>query len=288
MAKHLDGRSRGWDDLYMPSDPPPSVLADDDAPGIPHLADPPIEEVVCGVVFPAIEALDALEQGVYWSSVADRFPDKQVQPVLLDGGQGMFVQGVVPIRSWLISRGGDLLVQVQQDRFYMNWRRRDGAYPRFRDHGEAQGLCSLALAEFERFKGFLEERFGSSPEPVRIELQKQDLLLRSRHWNDLRDLSTIMPVVSTFADVQTTDRAGFNLRMVEPDSLGTTTLQIATRMDDQHRADAVRLDFHCSVPFTGGDLRSSFHAANDRINRVFTRLFTSEAWSRFGGRDGDA
>ncbi len=272
----------------MPSDSPTSFLTDDEAPGIPHLSDPPIEEVVCGVVFDPIAELDALEQGVYWNSVSDRFPNKQVQPVLLDAGQGMFVQGVPPIRSWLISEDDDFLVQIQQDRFYMNWRKRGGAYPRFRDHGEDRGLCSRTLEEFERFKAFLANRFRISPEVKRIELQKQDLLLRPKHWSSLQDLSKILPVVGTFADVQTTEHAGFNLRMAEPDAPGHTTLQIATRMDPEGKPDAVRLDFHYGEEFTGEDIRGAFRSANTRLNRVFSRIFTSAAWPRFGADDGSA
>lgn len=284
----LDAGSRGWDEPRVPSDPSATVLSDDEAHGIPRLADPPIEEVVCGVVFAPVAALDALEQGVYWDSVSNRFPNKQVQPVLLDGAHGMFVQGVAPIRSWLISKDGDFLIQIQQDRFYMNWRRRAGAYPRFRDHVGDRGLCSRALEEFERFQTFLKSRFGVSTEPHRIELQKQDLLLRGKHWSNLRDLSTIMPVVSTLADVQTSEHAGFNLRMAEPDAVGQTTLQIATKMDADHKPDAVRLDFHRSAPLAGGDIKDSFHSANTRLNLVFSRLFTPAAWPRFGGSNVNA
>ncbi len=248
---------------------------------IPTLRDPPIEEVVCGLAFTPVAALDALEQGVYWGRVSDRFPKKQLQPALIEGFS--LFQGVAPLRSWLISQEEDSLIQIQQDRFYMNWRRRGAAYPRFRDRGEAQGLCTRTLMEFDRFAEFVKERFAVVLEPTRVELQKQDLITRPKHWTDLSDLAEILPVVNTFADIRTSERVGLNLRMVESDELGITTIQIATRMDEEHRADAVRLDFHCSYPLEGTEPRAAFHAANARVNDMFKGLFSDDAWPRFGG-----
>src|SRR5690606_28107631 len=118
---------------------------------------------------------------------------------------------------------------------------------------------------------------------LRVELQKQDFLLRDKHWSDLQDLARLLPVVNTFASIQTTDKLGINLRMVESDEPGTTTLQIATRMDQDRRPTGVRLDFHCSAPLQGRSLREAFEAANERINRMFFGLFAPDQWHRFGG-----
>lgn len=252
------------------------------AGGAPELAEPPIEEVVCGVVFEPLEFLDALEQGVYWNSVVDRFPKKQLQPPILDRDGYLSPSVVLPIRSWLISEAEDLLVQIQHDRFYMNWRRRDAHYPRFRDRNEARGLCTRVLEELEHFRTFIRTRHAVDIEIVRVELQKQDLLLRGKHWSDFRDLAQLLPVVDTFASIQTTDKLGINLRMVESDEPGTTTLQIATRMDQEQRPTGVRLDFQCASPLQGRSLREAFEAANDRVNRMFFGLFAPNQFHRFG------
>lgn len=250
---------------------------------IPHLREPPIEEVVCGVVFKPVPGLDAMVQGVYWDSVLGRFPNKQLQPVLLEGGGSMFVQGVAPLRSWLISKSEDFLIQIQQDRFYMNWRKRSAAYPRFRDRDDQEGLCTQALREFELFSKFIVKRLDTEIEVSRVELQKQDVLRRPKHWQDLADLATIFPVMDTFAGIHTTEHASLNLRMAESDKLGVTTLQIGTRVDAQRRPDAIQIDFHCSAPLADGGLEPAFHAANDRVNRMFLGLFAPAAWPRFGG-----
>jgi uncharacterized protein (TIGR04255 family) len=248
----------------------------------PELIEPPIEEVVCGVVFEPLEVLDALEQGVYWNSVVDRFPNKQIQPALLDTGSAWSLSTVLPTRSWLISDSEDLLIQVQQDRFYMNWRKREAEYPRFRDRDNSKGLCTRALEELDAFRAFVRDRHAVDIEPHRVELQKQDFLLRGKHWSDLRDLARLLPVVDTFASIQTTEQLGINLRMVENDDLGTTTLQIATRIDQAKRPDGVRLDFHCSSPLSSRPLREAFEAANDRVNQMFFGLFAPDQWCRFG------
>lgn len=251
--------------------------------GVPlELAEPPIEEVVCGVVFAPLEFLDALEQGVYWNSVVDRFPKKQLQPPILDRDGFVPPSAVLPMRSWLISEAEDLLIQIQHDRFYMNWRRRDAQYPRFRDRQDAQGLCTRALEELEHFRAFIRTRHAVDIEILRVELQKQDFLLRGKHWSDFRDLAQLLPVVDTFASIQTTDKLGINLRMVESDEPGTTTLQIATRMDQEQRSTGVRLDFQCVSPLQGRSVREALEAANDRVNKMFFGLFAPNQWHRFG------
>jgi uncharacterized protein (TIGR04255 family) len=214
--------------------------------------------------------------------VAGRYPKKQLQPALIEGFG--FFPGVAPLRSWLIAEAEDFLIQIQADRFYMNWRRRDGRYPRFRDHGAAEGLCSRALKEFASFSDFVRDRLGATLVPTRVELQKQDVLERPRHWADWTDLATILPVVNTFAEIRRTERIGFNLRMVEKDELGATTLQIATRMDAEQPV-AVQMDFQCSSPLAQGDanFQAAFHAANERLNSMFAGLLTATAWERFDG-----
>jgi uncharacterized protein (TIGR04255 family) len=262
---------------------PTADAAPGEVGGLPELADPPIEEVVCGVVFAPLEALDALEQGVYWSSVAERFPKKQLQPPIFDDDSTALPAATMPTRSWLIADAEDLLVQIQHDRFYMNWRKRDTEYPRFRDRPEGQGLCTRALGELDALREFIRTRHTIEVEVLRVELQKQDFLLRGKHWSDFRDLARLLPVVDTFASIQTTDKLGINLRMVESDEPGTTTLQIATRMDHDRRPTGVRLDFHCSAPLQGRSLREAFELANHRINRMFFGLVAPDQLHRFGG-----
>lgn len=259
----------------------PAPSADAHESAIPHLSEPPITEVICGFVFEPIAELDALVQGIYWDSVKDRFPNKQIKPAIPDGFS--IYQGAAPIRCWLISESDEELIQVQQNRFYMNWRRRDGRYPRFGDHDGNPGLRTRALKEFHEFAAFIDERFDVRVEPKRFELQKQDLLERGKHWSDLDDLAVLLPVTATFAALRSTQQVMLHINMVEHDHSGVTTLQIASRMDADNTPTGILLDFHHSAAVEELPLEACFQGANERINTMFQRVIAPSQWGRFGG-----
>ena len=119
----------------------------------PLLDKPPIEEVVCGFVF-APQPVDTMDFGVYWETRRDEFPTRQVHPAILEGGT-LLQMGAPPMRSWLISADDSRVLQLQNDRFFINWRKRNGKYPRFRDHGDNKGIRSQATEEFGRFAEWL-------------------------------------------------------------------------------------------------------------------------------------
>src|SRR5690349_21253827 len=88
------------------------------------LKNPPIVEVGCGIIFDPIENLDPVSIGSYWHSRRADFPDRQVMHAVGDATRIVVGPGVGPLRTWLISPTGNLVLQIQSDRFYLNWRRR--------------------------------------------------------------------------------------------------------------------------------------------------------------------
>jgi hypothetical protein len=112
------------------------------------LASPPIEEVVCGLCFPSIPELDPIAVGRFSHDIRDEYRQHAVQPPVTDQAGFTFALGAGPLRSWLISENDEWVIQLQHDRFYLNWRQRGGDYPRFSDEGEkkfarARRVCSL-------------------------------------------------------------------------------------------------------------------------------------------------
>lgn len=98
---------------------------------------PPVNEVVCGVVFEALPWMSTAHLGLLWAQYGEEFP--QTQDRLPIGGPTMSLAVVdgqpvpPPARVWFVSEDDRRLVQVQRDRFHFNWRRRDPSdeYPRF-------------------------------------------------------------------------------------------------------------------------------------------------------------
>lgn len=126
----------------------------DDNTVLPDFLDPPLDEVVIGVQFTTPPNYNSILAGQVWEIYREEFPTVVEQPRLqpqfeMFGGnpqQGFqFEIGGPPlrIRYWFVSKDDSHLIQFQDDRLLLNWRRRGSApYPRFE-------------SIFESFKGYL-------------------------------------------------------------------------------------------------------------------------------------
>ena len=243
-------------------------------PEYPQLASPPIFEVVCGFVF-APQPLDTMDFGVYWETRRDEFPQRQVQPPILEGNTILHV-GTQPQRSWLISEDETHVLQLQYDRFFVNWRRRNGTYPRFSDHDGKEGIRSKAIREFERFAEWVKERTGEPTQLQRLELTKIDVLTKGIQYASIEQLSKLMSVARVFNDIQISAPNLLHLRLVETHNDATTNVQIAIT------AENVKIETRHVFPSLG-NIRVAFDSANDRVNQIFFGLF-KEGIGVFGGQ----
>lgn len=234
---------------------------------------------MCGFVFDPLPGIDVLDLGVYWERVKAGYPKKQLHPALFDGS---FLQlGVPSLRAWFISEDEERLLQVQPDRFYMNWRARDGEYPRFSDTPERGGNClkRFALDEFERFSNFASERAGGARVVLRrVELTKRDRLVRGRHWSDFADLCQLMKVARVFEDIKATDPGQLQLRLVESEDDYDTVVTV--RMERDAVSIEARMAMEYREELSPGDLLDK---ANHRLNEVFFGLLNSVLLQRFQG-----
>jgi uncharacterized protein (TIGR04255 family) len=106
-----------------------------------------VNEVVLAVQFggDVIDEVGILNR--YLPTIQDEFPKLEKQPPLPPmqedlahppgpgGAQVQFFQGPPATRYWFISADGTLLIQVQADRFILNWRQTEtkADYPRYRN-----------------------------------------------------------------------------------------------------------------------------------------------------------
>lgn len=251
---------------------------------------PPIVEVMCGIFFTPLIGLDPMSIGAYWEQRRPDYPNHAIQPAVSEIPGIVLNPGVGPLRAWFISADEDYVLQVQADRFYFNWRRRAGAYPRFRDHDGKPGVLSRALSEFEQFTADCERRLSARPAANTIELAKIDLMIEGLHWGDFSDLGKLMPVIR---DVARFSRGG------------DTTL--AFQMSEQHGNDnrvrvnvsfgqeivpergvarAVRVETTArhNLPSSRGDLHVAFTELNEQVNDLFFGLLDEDEVSRFNRR----
>lgn len=132
----------------------------------PKYSNPPVVETVMGVQFPEIEGFRAAHFGLYWKTIADRYPKASDKP-RLDPAREVFhrypinptprlqfMQRSQPDRVWFTSESESKLVQLQPDRFHFNWRRgsEDKPYPSYDKNSD------VFFSEFESFRQFCESQ----------------------------------------------------------------------------------------------------------------------------------
>jgi hypothetical protein len=238
----------------------------------PRLKDPPIVEVVCGFFFPALPGLDPLFVGKYWAEVKEKagFRRGPLQPAVSDRPGIVLGDGVGPLRSWLVSETDEYVLQIQADRVYFNWRRRQGEYPHFRNDGGKEGVLTKSVRELAELSAFCEKSLGVKPAPVRLELAKIDQLV---------------PLVLPIAKIARSAEPIVNLNVIESRDGHDVLFQMTNAALGPGGQPSVQLETRTSAPCEGGELADSFRAMNDVVNEVFFGMIDDAAsgWARFGG-----
>jgi uncharacterized protein (TIGR04255 family) len=111
--------------------------------GLPSFRFPPVVEVAVGVEFLQLPGLGPVKLVGLYELWGDRFPKIREQPALPPappvraprGFQFQVTLGLA-MRLWMLNESEDELLQVQNDRLLLNWRRRRGVgddrtYPRY-------------------------------------------------------------------------------------------------------------------------------------------------------------
>ena len=160
--------------------PPPPTLPTFDAP--------PLVEVVFGRQFDPLP-LTAAHTGLFWQRLGrDAYPQVQEQPPLppMIERFGEDQVSVVELgdvfalpRLWFTSVTGDALVQVQRDRFLVNWRASTTPYPRY------VTLRPQFEALWSTFEGFSRAEFDIAPVVQQYELTYVNHIPWHPDWQDL-------------------------------------------------------------------------------------------------------
>ncbi|MDQ2832316.1 MAG: TIGR04255 family protein [Acidobacteriota bacterium] len=134
-------------------------------PPLPDFDNPPVTEVALSMQFEEIADFRSIYFGLLWQTLGpDRFPTFEEQPpvqrtverfgtAILPEGAKFELLEMPPVPRYLfVSADGTEVVQIQQDRFTVNWRKRspDNNYPRF------ERLATLFEEQSLKFQDFLD------------------------------------------------------------------------------------------------------------------------------------
>ena len=247
---------------------------------------PPIHEIVCGVLFDPIKDLRAGHFGILWQKFRPDFPEIEDQISIPSfPREDLETLDKLPLpRVWFIHKNENEVVQVQRNQFVHNWRKRqpDDEYPGYQK----------VIENFERylshFQEFLAEENLGNLVAKQYELTYIDRIPKGQGWEDLDDLEKVFPNLSflTTQNTPSADVRGINWHIILglPSDLGELRLSIrnAQQISDNHPLLNIELSALSNRPFK--PMRDWFDAVHDTIIQLFSDLVSNEIQEKFWGR----
>jgi uncharacterized protein (TIGR04255 family) len=248
----------------------------------------PIIEIGISILFDRPQFLTTAHLGRFWERVASSLPvAEDHSPSGLPTEWGTSKEGFPLPRLWLMEAGGAVLIQLQVNRFDLNWRRLSDkdAYPTF-------DVQLVKLVDYwHRFADFLGELLDFPIVLRGAEVSKVSHIREGEGWRDWRDVADLFPA---FALTQVRDRWEFQA--------------VTTVMDMHHEAGRVRAELKLGAIATEpprriitlemrseasnvqattediGNLVERLTVANEIANLAFTSLASEKAQTQLWGR----
>jgi uncharacterized protein (TIGR04255 family) len=196
---------------------------------------PPLKEVVLGQTFVGRPDLFIPHIGVFCGRIRDKYPKAQHAQLILGDGETPVQDsnGNWLPRVWLISEDETWLVQIQQDRLYVNWRQTDqnNDYVRY----------PAVKTEFDYVWGVLDEVVteltGVALHPQRLELAYTNIIPAGDAWKTVPELRNVLRDFHWHADGRSlSEPRGWGTRL--DFDLGNANI-VGADSNLSHRADPI-------------------------------------------------
>jgi uncharacterized protein (TIGR04255 family) len=255
---------------------------------LPVYEKPPVNEVVCGILFERINELLNPYLGMLWAKYRSEYAKCQevapLVPVIENFDQQERELEILPFpRTWFVHTNERRIIQVQRDRFLHNWRKMqpDDEYPRY------ENVIKDFRTYLAKFIEFLEEnelkdKLGNDPgklQPLQYELTYINYLIQGEGWETINDIDKVFPNFSwqkgKNSFLTSPDTINWQTSFAFPDSAGRlhAKLQSAIRREDQRQAIVFELTARGIGSYTTLDtMWNWFELAHDWIVRGFTDL----------------
>ena len=251
---------------------------------------PPIDEIVCDILFDSIKDLRTGHFGILWEKFRPDFPEIEDHILLAPVPEDLETPNKLLLpRIWFVHKNENEVVQVQQNRFIHNWRKRqpDDEYPGY----------EKVIENFERylsrFQQLLAEENLGNLVARKYELTYIDLIPEGQGWENFDDLEKIFPnlLSLTKQNIFSTGVRGINWQTILnlPNNLGQLQMSIRNgwRVSSDH--PLLNIEFkafsnHPHEPMPDEPIRDWFNAAHDTIIKLFSNLISDEIQEKFWGR----
>ncbi|MDE0118156.1 MAG: TIGR04255 family protein [bacterium] len=253
---------------------------------------PPVAEVALAIQLESAIGFRSFQLGQIAENWTSELPIVQERPAL----PPMVIQPEAPSlalhvsgeaetpRLWLMSEAGDRLVQIQQDRLVVNWRKLpiDTPYPHY------SAIREFLVDTWQKL-GRTTERMGLVvPQPSVCEVVYVNHIGVESDWNSAADTSTVIaPWSGLMSDdfLPPVSQAGFFLRYQLPDGYGWLTID-GQSVSVNNNEDQFVVNMVSRGPAISPDLNGALgfmDIAHEWIVRGFTSVTTPEAheaWRR--------
>lgn len=223
---------------------------------LPHFANPPISEVAVSIAFVPINGWDTSKAVGLGALLQSEYPQVEVQPELpyqVEKFSEEYVAQQLPFmiqpansnqnRLWFSSASGEWLVQVQRNRFAVNWRKRGAnpTYPRF-----TEAIKPRFLQELERFITFLGNHKLAITPIQQCEITYVNDIPRGDQWQDTESAYRLVDLFSSRwarSFLPFPENLSMNGSFLMPDQKGRLHFSVnrAIRMSDRQEIYQLRL-----------------------------------------------
>ena len=259
---------------------------------LPDYDQPPVVEVALAIQFKSAIGFRSFDLGKVAACWSDRLPEVSERPPL--GPMAVEFEGPTVAfkvseetetpRLWLMNEQGSQLLQLQQDRLVVNWRRlpSDTPYPHY------GSIREFLVEAWNRLTAVVHDLGRTVPEPSICEVQYVNHLDKHSGWRSVGDTpAVIAPWDGSMSDgfLPPAREAGLSLLFELPDGRGW--LAVDGRSGQlRHGRRAMTLNLvsrgHAASPDLAGVL-DFMDLAHEWIVRGFTSITTVEAhkhWRR--------
>ena len=261
---------------------------------LPSYKNPPVNEVVCGLRFQPSDKFLIPHIGLLWNRFRSEYPRTQHALPLVSAVAGVpFLDSTTgfPLpRIWFVNESDDHVIQVQLDRFYFNWRRKQHEYPRY----------VHVIATFEKVTQEIKKFFGEFGlgefKPIGCELTYINHIPRGEGGDTLADPEKIFRHFLWDSNLKTDrflpkpNRVSWQTEFALPNNMGVLSVNLkeATRIEDKKPLFILELITRGIGEATGEKaIRKWFDLAHEWIVRGFADLTTNEIQKDIWGREGN-
>ena len=264
---------------------------------LPEFDKPPVSEVALSVEFSPLENWRSPHAGLYWANIQKEYPNTEVQaPVpsqIETFGEsqwqrpGFRVELASPdaTRLWFLSEPPTKLIQVQRNRFIVNWRKVKGdeIYPRY-----FKEMRPRFEREWKGFKDFIAAQKIGVISPQQCEVTYVNDILRDEEWKSYEEsLDLFSPWWKKGSDgfLPSPENLTLNGSFAFPDKTGRLHFIVQRAIRGIDNKEAVQFQLIARgkpASASDDDLMKWMDIGHEWIVRGFTDLTSSQAHKLWG------